>query len=147
MFCQRSSNIQINHFHERGLRIVYNDKGSTFENRLKKDKSVSSLHKNIRLIAIELYKVKNNLSTQLISEIFNPRNIDYNLRSQTDFNEDPVNTVYYGLKPFRYLAPNAWNKIPLEIKNLSSLTEFIANIKSWIPNLRYVVFISIMGVI
>ena len=33
-----------------------------------------------------------------MSEIFNLRNIDYNLRSQTDFKQGPANTVNYGLK-------------------------------------------------
>ena len=63
MFCQRSSYIRTNHLHERALRIVYKDNESTFEDLLKKDNSVSIHHKNIRLLGIELYKVKNNLST------------------------------------------------------------------------------------
>ena len=105
MFCQRSSNIRINHLHERALRIVYKDNESTFEDLLKKDNSVSIHHKNIRLLGIELYKVKNNLPTHLMSEIFNLRNIDYNPRSQIDFKQGPVNTVNYGLKSLRYLAP------------------------------------------
>ena len=83
MFCQRSSNTRINHLHERALRIVYNDNESTFEDILKKDNSVSIYHKNIRLLGIELYKVKNNLSTHLMSDIFSLRNVDYNLRFQT----------------------------------------------------------------
>ena len=58
MFCQRSSNTRINHLYERALRIVYNDNESTFEDLLKKDNSVSIHHKNIRLLGIELYKVK-----------------------------------------------------------------------------------------
>ena len=90
-------------------------------------------HKNIRLLGTELYKVKNNLSTHLMSEMFNLRNIDYNLRSQTNFKQGPVNTVNYGLKSLRYLAPKIWDIIPLEIRNAGSLTEFITNIKSWIP--------------
>ena len=105
MFCQRSSNTRINHLHERALRIVYNDNESTFEDLLKKDNSVSIHHKNIRLLGIELYKVKNNLSTHLMSGIFNLRNLDYNLRSQTGFKQGPVNTVNYGLKSLRCLAP------------------------------------------
>ena len=68
-----------------------------------------------------------------MSEIFNLRNIDYNLRSQTNFKQGPANTVNYGLKSLRYLAPKIWDIILLEIRNLGSLTEFIANIKSWIP--------------
>ena len=85
------------------------------------------------MLGIELYKVKNNLSNHLMSEIFNLRNIDYYLHSQTDFKQDPVNMVNYGLKSLRYLAPKIWDIIPLEIRNSGSLTEFITNIKSWIP--------------
>ena len=110
MFCQRSSNTQINPLHERALRIVYNDNDSTFEDHLKKNNSASIHHKNVRLLGIELYKVKNNHSTHLISDIFNLRNIDYNLRSQTDFKQGPVNTVNYGLKSLRYLAPKISTK-------------------------------------
>ena len=72
-----------------------------------------------------MHKVKNNLSTHVMHEIFNLRNIDYNLCSQTDFKQGPVNTVSYGLKSLRYLAPKIWNIIPLEIRNSSSLTEFM----------------------
>ena len=132
MFCRRTSHTRINHLHERALGIVYNDNESTFEDLLKKDNYVSIHHKNIRLLGIELYQVKNNLSTHLMSEIFNLRNIDYNLRSQTDFKQGPVSTVNYGLKSLIYLAPKIWNIIPLEIRNSSSLTEFITNIKSYL---------------
>ena len=92
------------------------DNESTFEDLLKKDNSVSMHHENIRLLGREMYKVKNNLSTYFMSEIFILRNIDYNLRSQTDFKQGPVNTVNYGLKSLRYLAPKIWNIIPLEIR-------------------------------
>ena len=66
------------------LRIVYNDNESIFKDLLQNNNFVSIHHKNIPLLDIELYKVK-NLSTYLMSEIFNLRNIDYNLRSLTDF--------------------------------------------------------------
>ena len=87
---------QIRHC-ERALRIVFNDNESTFEDLVKKDNSLSIHHKNIRLLGIELYKVKNNLSTHLMSEIFNLRNIDYNLRSQTDFKQGLENMVNYSI--------------------------------------------------
>ena len=104
MFCQRPSNIRINHLHERALRILYNDHELTFENLTKKDNSVSIHHENILLLSIELYKVKNNFSNHLMSEIFILRNIDYVLCPQTDFKQGPANTVNYGLKALRYLT-------------------------------------------
>ena len=80
MFCQKFSNTRINYL-QRALKIVYNDNESTFEDLLKKDNSVSIHCKNIRLLGIELHKVKDNLSSHLMSKIFNLRNIDYNLIS------------------------------------------------------------------
>ena len=81
MFCGRQENNRINHLHERALRIMYNDYKSTFENLLELDNSVSIHHRNIiRLLSIELYKVKHNLSNQVMSELFNLRNIN-DLRS------------------------------------------------------------------
>ena len=71
---------------------------------LKKDNSVLIHHKDIRLLDMKFYKVKNNLSTHLMSDIFKLRNIDYNLRPQTDLKQGPVNTVNYGLKLLRYLS-------------------------------------------
>ena len=59
-----------------------------------------------------------------MSEIFNLRNIEYYLCSQTDFKHGPVNMVNYGLKSLRYLAPKIWDIIPLEIRNSGSLAEF-----------------------
>ena len=94
MFCQRSSINQINHLHERALRIVHNDNESTFEDLLKKHNPVLFQHKNIRLLGIELYNVKNNLSIYLMSEIFNLSNIDYNLGSQTDFKHGEFQTDF-----------------------------------------------------
>ena len=132
-----SKNLQIlesNTYKKELLEFVDNDNESTFEDLLKKDNSLSIYHKNIRLLGIELYKVKNNLPTHLMSEIFDLANIDCDLRSQTDFKQGPVNKVNYGLKSLRYLAPKIWNIIPLEIRNSSSPAKLITNIKSWIPD-------------
>ena len=75
--CGRQENNRINHLHERALRIVYNDYKSAFENLLELDNWVSVHHRNIRLLSIDLYKVKHDLSYQVISELFNLRNVNY----------------------------------------------------------------------
>ena len=57
------------------------------------DKSYNIHHKNIHTLAIELYKVKNNLSNQIMQENFEKRqNVDYKLQFQTDFVLPGVNT-------------------------------------------------------
>ena len=81
MFCSRSSNNRIIHLHVRAITIVYNGHSSKFEDLLVKDNSVSINHMNIRLLAIELCKAKNNLSSQLMLKLFQRREVNYNSRS------------------------------------------------------------------
>ena len=92
MFHSRSVNNKINHLHERSLRIVYKNNISSFEYLLKNDRSFTIHHRNIQSIAIELFKVKGNLSNSIMYNIFQTRKINYNLRSQTDFASICVNT-------------------------------------------------------
>ena len=52
---------------------------------------------NIQSLATELFKVKGNLSNNIMYNIFQTRKINYNLRSQTDFASNCVNTNKFGL--------------------------------------------------
>ena len=79
--CDKTSDNRINYLHERGLRTVYNDNVSTFEKLLEKDNSVTIHVRNLRILATELYKTKENLAAPIMNEIFEQRNIQYNLRS------------------------------------------------------------------
>ena len=78
----------------RALRIVYRNNSLYFDQLLQIDKSYNIHHKNIQKLAIELYKVKNNLSDQIMQKTFEKRqHLDYNLRFQTGFVLPSVNTV------------------------------------------------------
>ena len=66
-------------------------------------------------------------------EIFEQRNIQYNLGSQSDFQLGSVKTVNCGLRALRYLGPKLWNIVPFEIKNSETLAQFKMRIKSWKP--------------
>ena len=70
MFHSRELNNRINRIHERSLRIVYKNKESTFQQLLDRDKSVTVHHSNIRKLAIEIFKVKNNLSPEILNDVY-----------------------------------------------------------------------------
>ena len=56
--------------HERCLQIVYSDNTSSFEELLETDNSVSVHHRNIQVLANELYKIVNSLSPEIMKEVF-----------------------------------------------------------------------------
>ena len=64
---------------------------------LKRDTSVTIHHRNLQSLAIELFKVKQNLSNSMLCNMFQTRSISYNLRSQEDFLRSNVSTNQYDL--------------------------------------------------
>ena len=125
MFHNRSLNNKINRLHERCLRIIYNDKHSNFEELLVKDNSVSLRHNNIHTLAIEMYKVVNGMSPEIMNDIFKLReNTHYNLRHTSQFLVDPILSMFNGSESASNLRPKIWEQIPSEIKNINFLVDF-----------------------
>ena len=69
MFHSRQINHKINKLHERALRIVYNDRFSSFSSLLSKDKSVTVHQRNLQILATEMYKMLNGLFPDIIQDI------------------------------------------------------------------------------
>ena len=106
---------------QKALRIACNDNVSSYKDLLQGDHPVSIHHRNIRLLEIELYKTRNNISSLITSELFEQRNTLYNFRSQTDFTTGPIGTVNNGLKSLRYLEPKFGTLYHLILETLETL--------------------------
>ena len=134
MFCSRKMNDKINHIHERALRLVYQDYSASFEDLLKKDCSLTFHHRNIHQVAIEMFKVKHDLSPPFMKEIFTHIK-DKGTRSGETFARPNVNSVYKGDQSLRSFGPVVWNDmLPDNLKTCESLVEFKNRIKSWKPD-------------
>ena len=95
MFSSRNMNARINRIHVRALRIVYNDYVSSYDELVTKDKSFTIHHRNIQTLAIDTHKVINNISPEIMKEIFVlRRNCMYNIREI--FVTHNVRTEHYG---------------------------------------------------
>ena len=70
MFYSRGMNAKINRLHERVLRHVYQNSTNSFAELLKLDGSVTIHHRNIQTLALELFKVKHGLGTEIMNKIF-----------------------------------------------------------------------------
>ena len=130
MFCSGTMNNKINRIHERALRIVYRDYESTFEDLLKKDKSLRFHHRNIHQVAIEMFKVKKGLSPPFMREIFDTIDTE----SGIEFRRPNVHSVKKGCRSLRNFGPIVWNVLlPERCKSCETLDEFKISIKTWVP--------------
>ena len=128
----RKMNNKINKIQERALRIMYDDANSMYEELLKKDGSVTIHEKNIQMLAIEIYKVINGISPEIMKEIFLLKEKDI-YHSQFPFKSRNIRTVNYGTQSLGYLGPKIWSIIPENLKQVNSLNEFKIKIKKWKP--------------
>ena len=112
--------------HERSLRIIYNDKQSSFTEFLNKNIL------NIQRFAIEILRFYNALSPSLMNNIFNLRAENlYNLRHFSEFSRPMVKSVYHGTESISYLGQKIWDILPDKLKNIENLELFKKDIKTW----------------
>ena len=131
----RTLNKRIDRIHERGLRIVYNDYLSSYDELLAKHGTVRIHHRNIQLVAVEMFKVKNDLAPQLMQCLFE---INRNAKpGQQTFIIPKVKSVYMGKLSLRYFGPVVWETmLPKEFKEIETLHKFKEEIKKWVPNCK-----------
>ena len=112
--------------------MVYLDYTRSFEDLLKKDGTVSIHHRNIQLVAIEMFKVKNGLNIEIMQSLFN---LNQNDASKKSFFIPNVNTEYKGKDSIRYFGPIVWDRmLPEDLKSIQTLEEFKTEIKRWVPD-------------
>ena len=85
---------KINKLLERCLRLICTDKTSTLQEFFDKDSPVTIHMKNVESLATELYEEANNISTEIIKEVFNFRGeIGYGLKQQNIFRRPHFNSA------------------------------------------------------
>ena len=112
MYSSRRSNNLINRIHKSSLRTVYNDTNSTFQELLKRNRSVSIHHKNIHTLTMEVFKVVNSICQPFMKTFFDFRENRYNIRKFQEMRQQKVRTVRYGLETALYRAPQLWSLVP-----------------------------------
>ena len=95
MYHSRTLNNKINKLHGRALRPVYDHRQSTFKELLNIDKSVTNHHRNLQVLATEIYKVHHGLALEPINDVFKKRNVTYNFRKNSIFETRNIKSVYY----------------------------------------------------
>ena len=98
----RKINNQINKLHERALRLVYNDKSSSFRELLERDKSVTIYERNMQVLLTEIFKVKIILfAPEIMTKIFKFKDHSYDLRKNNCLERRIIKSCKYGSETIR----------------------------------------------
>ena len=132
MFYSKTSNSMINKLHERSLRIILNDYSSDFNILLENNNDIRNHHRNIQVLLIEVFKMKNGLAPPVMESNLNKRFNTYNIRNFRKFATERKRTVWYGLKTLSYRYSQLWSLLPESLKEMNSVSQFKRNFKHWI---------------
>ena len=85
--------------------------------------------KRLQALATEIFKTINNINPSHMNNIFTPKT---NAKIRThDIIVRHHNTATYGDKSLTALGPKICNKLPTNVKSLTSITKFKEYIRTW----------------
>ena len=84
MLHSKTLNSCINDIHEKALRQIRKDNQPSFKELLEKDHSVTVHHKNVQVLVTETFKVRIDLASQIMKDVFELKELPYNLRSESN---------------------------------------------------------------
>ena len=85
--------------------------------------------KRLRTLATEIFKTINNINPSYMKNIFTPK-INAKIRPH-DVIVRHHDTATYGDKSLTTLGPEIWDKLPRNIKSLTSIIKFKEYIRTW----------------
>ena len=62
------------------MRLVYNDRSSSFRELLERDSSVTINERNIQVLLTEIFKAKSGAALEILMQSFNFKDHSYDLR-------------------------------------------------------------------
>ena len=127
---------------KRALCLVYNDFSSGFLEHLEKGKSVTIYHCNLQTLAYEIFKVKNNMAPEILTEIFPQKESNYSLRNSTALVGRSIKTAMYGSETISSFRPKIRDILSTEFKKIVFPTLFKKKIREWAQRIAYVVYVK-----
>ena len=85
---------------------MYQNTNLSFSEALELENVVTIHQRNLKVLVTEILKVKNNLSPEIMKQVFDFQEPYYNLRSQTSqFRKENIKTTHYGIPSVKFLGP------------------------------------------
>ena len=120
-----------NKIHERTLRIAHKDSCSHFKELLTKADTVSIHHKNLQLLATEIFKTQRSLNPSFMNQVFVEKDTPYTLNSGRNILAPKSNTTGYGIENAHFLGAKLWHTMPSSLKESETLNSFKRDFKSY----------------
>ena len=130
MFCSQNANNPIDKIQQRSLRLITNDKTSTFEHLLQENNEITTHQRNLQVLMVEVFKIINGFAPPIMEDFFLFSENTHNIQNFQKISNESKKTVSYGLETVKYRTPLLWINLPEKYKTATSLNSFKTTIKT-----------------
>ena len=97
---------------------MYQNKNLSLSDLLELDNALTIHQRNLQVLVTEIFNVKNNLSPEILKQVFDFQQPYYKLRSEiSQFRRENTKITHYGIQSVKFLGPEIWAMVPQNIKN------------------------------
>ena len=114
---RKNTKKKIEKIQEKALRFIYRDYDSSYESFLMKSQLPSLKVRRMRAIALEAFKILNNLSPVYLNDRLTFKNLSYSFRYTQTVEIPQVRTSRYGTRSFRSSAAKMWSNLPKHLRD------------------------------
>ena len=104
MFTGKTNLGKLEKTNKRALRYVVNDNDAEYEVMCQELKVLNIHRQCIKSVALQMYKIKNQMVPSYVEELFTRKESHYSIRDNDLFNIPRFKTVSYGKISFRYFG-------------------------------------------
>ena len=131
MFCGETANEEINRIHKRALRRLYNDFNSNFEEVLARSGEKTVHLQNLEKLLLEVFKSLHQINPAFMWELFERKEVNYNLRNKDLLRIPKFQTITYGANSISYRGSYLWNSMPDVVKSCERVLSFKRKLREW----------------
>ena len=100
------------------------------EDLLQINKDISIYQKQLRILALEIYKSIMQFNPEFVWHCFKTNPIPYNLRKDGRLLIPPAKSVNFGTNSVTFRGSLLWNNLPLRLKNSQTIDDFKFEVKN-----------------
>ena len=130
-FCSSRNSEKLESLNKRALRVVFNDRESTYTQLLDRKAATSLYNLRVQNMLITIHKcIHINFFPAYLKDLLTLRLTVYSLRGTDILSSCRPAFTSYGLHSFKYFACKTWNSLPENIRTESILAGFKRLIRS-----------------
>ena len=131
MFSGKGANNKINKIQKRALRVLLDDYDAPFADLLVRSNEKTVHFQNLQRLMVEICQTLNHENPLFLSELFQRREIRYNLRIKDTVLLPNTPNAAFGMKSICFRGSIFWNSIPDVITSSETVASFCKDIKTW----------------